>query len=665
MAPPAVVGGTIRGHDQAARENADLGEVLSRVQGVSVRRSGGLGSAARFSLAGLTDDQIRFFLDGLPLEMVGFSQGISNVPVNLIERIEVYRGVVPARFGADALGGAVNLVTEQGWYGTQASASYQVGSFGTHRTTAAARHRYTSGFVASASAFLDETANDYEIDVEVADERGRLVPDTVPRRHDHYRAYGAHVELGVIERPWARRLTLGGFVTQYEKDIPHNAVMTIPYGEARYGGMSLGATLRWEQPDLARSGIDVEAVAAYGWRAVDFIDKSAWVYDWYGQRIRERSIAGEMDSQPSDQTVWTHELTGRIHLNRSLTPHQELRATVAPSFTTRTGKERMLSSATTRDPLSAQRDLLSGFVGIEHEVDAWDDRFENIVLAKNYLLRAATEEVLPGEVFRDLDRTLQRVGLGDSMRWRFAPWLWGKVSYEWTTRQPRADELFGDGVLIGANLELDQETSHNGNLGLAIETSSPWAGTLTGEVTAFARIADDFIVLLGNDRYYTYQNVYAARSLGGDLVLGWTAPGEWISVDLTGTYIDLRNASNEGTFGDFEGDRIPSRPWLLATAGVTFQHRGLVLGNDSVTASVNSRYVHEFFRGWESQGLREYKQIVPSQFVHGAVLTYLVNGGVDFSLSAEVANLTDERVFDFFGVQRPGRAFSFKATIGY
>src|SRR5688500_12128462 len=81
--------------DQAARESADLGGVLARVQGVGVRRSGGLGSAARLSLAGLADDQVRTFLDGLPLELVGFTQGIANVPVNFVERIEVYRGVVP------------------------------------------------------------------------------------------------------------------------------------------------------------------------------------------------------------------------------------------------------------------------------------------------------------------------------------------------------------------------------------------------------------------------------------------------------------------------------------------------------------------------------------------------------------------------------------------
>jgi outer membrane cobalamin receptor len=52
--------------EKSRQQTADLGEVMARVQGVSVRRSGGLGSNTRFALNGLTDDQIRFFFDGLP-----------------------------------------------------------------------------------------------------------------------------------------------------------------------------------------------------------------------------------------------------------------------------------------------------------------------------------------------------------------------------------------------------------------------------------------------------------------------------------------------------------------------------------------------------------------------------------------------------------------------
>ncbi|MEM1097048.1 MAG: carboxypeptidase-like regulatory domain-containing protein, partial [Bacteroidota bacterium] len=85
-------------------QTADLGEVLARTEGVAVQRAGGLGSGTRVSLNGLSDDQVRFFFNGLPLGLAGYPFGIANIPVNLIERAEVYKGVVPIRFGADALG---------------------------------------------------------------------------------------------------------------------------------------------------------------------------------------------------------------------------------------------------------------------------------------------------------------------------------------------------------------------------------------------------------------------------------------------------------------------------------------------------------------------------------------------------------------------------------
>jgi vitamin B12 transporter len=73
--------------------------------------------------------------------------------------------------------------------------------------------------------------------------------------------------------------------------------------------------------------------------------------------------------------------------------------------------------------------------------------------------------------------------------------------------------------------------------------------------------------------------------------------------------------------------------------------------------------VHDYFRGWESIGKRESKQTIDSQLVHTSGLGYLVrNNHASVSSTFEVQNVADEAVFDFFGVQRPGRAFYIKTT---
>jgi outer membrane cobalamin receptor len=91
------------------------------------------------SIGGLGGDRVRFFLDGVPLEFSPYTQGVSNIPLHFIDRVEVYSGAVPTRFGADAIGGAVHVVTQRDVRRSGASGSYELGSFGTQRVQAGAQ----------------------------------------------------------------------------------------------------------------------------------------------------------------------------------------------------------------------------------------------------------------------------------------------------------------------------------------------------------------------------------------------------------------------------------------------------------------------------------------------------------------------------------------------
>lgn len=65
----------------------------------------------------------------------------------------------------------------------------------------------------------------------------------------------------------------------------------------------------------------------------------------------------------------------------------------------------------------------------------------------------------------------------------------------------------------------------------------------------------------------------------------------------------------------------------------------------------SGRYVSSFFRGWESDGLREYKQSVATQVSHTAGITWNIDPDfARFWLTVQVDNLTDAKLFDNFGV---------------
>jgi outer membrane receptor protein involved in Fe transport len=648
----------------AQRQSADLGEVVARTQGVSVRRSGGLGSLARFSLAGLSDDQIRFFLDGVPLELAGFGLGIANVPVDLIDRVEIYRGVVPIRFGADALGGAVNLASDDAALGTHARAAYQVGSFGTHRLALDASQRSEGGVLVRLDGFLDRTRNDYPVLVDVVDEVGRPSLATLDRFHDGYRAAGGALVVGVVDQSWARRLLLRAYATGYGRDLQSNLVMSAPYGEVTYGDVTGGATVRFERA-LGASGV-VDATAGYSRSRERFLDVSRCTYDWRGVCVRENPQAGEIEGRPLDQIFVEHNAFARALVEWRLAPSVALRGTLAPTFTTRTGDERRQMDPAARDPLAAQRDLFTLVSGLEVQLDLAQHGLEGVAFAKDYVQRTRSEEPTPSGIWRDRDRDTHRVGAGGGIRYRLTPEVYGKLSYEWATRLPRPDELFGDVAQVDANLELVPETSHNANLGVAVDTGATPGGTWRLELDAFLRDVDRLIVPLGGARNVTNQNVFSARSMGVELAAGWTSPGAHLALDGNATYQSFRNTSSEGTFGRFEGDRIPHRPYLLANAAARVRHTGLLRAGDELSLGWYSRYVHQNFRTWESAGLPSSKDIIPTQFVHSAVLTYIVRAaGREVSASLEVENLTAERVFDFYGVERPGRAAYVKCAVSF
>jgi vitamin B12 transporter len=653
---------------RAQRESADLGDVLRRTQGVGLQRSGGLGSSTRFSLNGSTDDQIRFFLDGVPLEFAGYL-GLAVVPVNLIERVELYRGVVPVRFGVDALGGAVNLVTEDAEPRVRAGASYQAGSFGTNRLTAQLRHRFDgTPVVVSANAFYDYADNDYPIDVEVPNDLGQLEQARVYRFHDVYRAFGASLESGVVGVPWAHRLLLRIYATDSVKEQQHNQVMTLPYGEVESSERVQGATLRYESPFDFVPGLSLNLLAAYARRSIGFLDASRWVYDWFGRRISERIEPGEVEAA-EDTTSVEHRMLGRVGLNHVPAPEHELRLVSTIQRTSRSGENALYESELFLDPARAEQELLTLVSGLEYELDAWLERIENVAFVKHYYHALSAEQGLDfgrapiDRGFGLLERDGGLLGAGDALRIRLTPWAQAKASYERAVRLPPAEQVFGDGRLTRANYDLEPEVSHNLNLGVGL--TDLWLGEhgLRGELNGFLRDTDNLIqgLPLGTDRLQ-YHNVWSSRTLGLEASAGWTSPGRFLWLDANVTWVDLRNTSAQGAFADFDGDRVPNRPWLYANASARAQLNGLGATNDELSLTWYTTYVHDFFRSWESAGRSDYKIVIDAQLLHSAALTYLVAGERTFGTTLEMQNLTNERAYDFIGVQKPGRAYYFKAT---
>lgn len=647
---------------QAKREAANLGEVLARHEGISVRRSGGLGGRSEFALNGLSGERVRFFLDGIPLNLAGYPFGVSSIPVNLVDRVEVYRGVVPVAFGADALGGAVHLVSEPIGYGTGANASYQFGSFGTHRVTAGGRHLDdASGFYARVDGFFDSADNDYEVDVQAWEpDTGRTYDARVPLRNNGYRAWGIGVETGFADRSFADRLALRLFHTARDRELNHDQRMARPFYEVTNERKASGGNLSWK----VRFGeTEIDSVVGYAYSRLGLRSLEPCVADWFGGcRPREGGTGSELsDSLAYDQRIDQHAAFARLRLGWQLHPDHDLRVALAPTYTTRYGRNRAISAE--RDTGRGDREILALVSGVEWESRLFRDDLTNIVFVKHYVQAIAAEELQGSGIMREVDRTTTRFGVGDSLRWRIAQPLYAKASWELATRLPNADELFGNGDLIAQNLDLEPEVSHNFNLGLTLERIPTAVGGLRFDVNGFARITDDLIIQVAKEAFVQHQNVASATSVGVEAGAGLLLPGDWLELSGNITWQDFRNTSSEPPFSQSKGDRIANTPWLFGNFAARSRFDGVLADGDELSLAWITRWTHEFLTGWE--GISETGRIaVPTQLVHTAHVGYArrLDGHLT-TLGVEMENVTDRTNYDFYGVQRPGRALYAKLTL--
>jgi len=112
-----------------------LPEILSQQVGIFVKGFGGLGRLSTVSIRGSSAEQVSVYIDGIKINTAqGAAVDFSTIPLGGIERIEVIRGGASSRFGSDAIGGVINIVTKKARKKTDVELKFSGGSFLTFET---------------------------------------------------------------------------------------------------------------------------------------------------------------------------------------------------------------------------------------------------------------------------------------------------------------------------------------------------------------------------------------------------------------------------------------------------------------------------------------------------------------------------------------------------
>lgn len=653
----------------------NLSEALQKLPGMKLRESGGVGSDMQLMLDGFSGKHVKVFIDGVPQEGAGKAFDLNNIPVNFAERIEVYKGVVPVGFGTDALGGVINIVTNKkprNWF---VDASYSYGSFNTHKSYVNFGQTFKNGFMYEVNAFQNYSDNDYYVNNRVqefdhSDNSMKPLAETlyrVKRFNDTFHNEAVMGKLGVVGKSWADRLMFGFTYSHLYKEIQTGVYQDAVFGQKHRHGYSLVPSLEYSKRNLLTKGLDITLSANYNHNLTTNVDTAKYLYNWIGDRIPQ-ATAGEQNHQYSEQKNmnWNATFTANYRIGNA---HTFTLNHVFSSFE-RTSRS-LIPTNSTLEKYQVPSETRKNITGLSYRLmpsEKW-----NFTAFGKYYHSYSRGPVSIGDsnVGNDtiVSQDVSSLGYGAAGTYYFLEGLQLKLSYEKALRMPSNGELFGDGDLEAGSSSLKPERSNNVNINLSYNNQFGKHGVYV-EGGLIYRNTDDYIKRnlssISGTSYGTYVNHGRVVTKGFNVSLRYSY-ARLFNVGGTLNSLNARDkekkrAEESGQSSLTYGQRIPNQPYLYGNFDVNFYWHNLFARGNTLTVGWDSFYQHEFPLYWEKFGDPSTKHRVPEQFSHNLSLSYSLKKG-RYNFSLECRNITDEKLYDNFSLQKAGRAYYGKVRV--
>jgi len=632
--------------------SVSLETILNKTIGLKVGQTGGLGSSSRIIVHGLEGNRIQILWDGIPMNTSDGAFSLDEIPIDIIERIEVYKSIIPARFGCDGLGGAVNIVTKE--FSTDyLDASYELGSYQTHKGSVFSRKNFPkSGILLGAGGYYTSAKNDYSFRVP---ERENLL---VKRDHDRFRSYMLKGKVAFTKLWFDEISTEFGYYNRFNEI--QGVLKNIQHAENKSSMLML-------ENKLIKSGIlnnrlNFESHFSLSHTTNNFVDTARVNHDFEGNIYPSPNGQGETGDVPHNSNDKGLEINERINLDYKLSTNHSLNLNTLINYAQRQPN----------DDIASQHAgfIIGGFPskktsivsGLTWEAKLFGGKLTNMFSAKYFHLHSEIEDLTSYEMIeapKKKSNTTSQIGWIEAMKYEPFRGFHLKVSYQRAIRLPNSQELFGDGIITFPAAGLKPEKSHNFNLGFLIDKNDVLGlSRLQFEVNGFYMQVSDMIKLMKQHMAAGYVNAEKVHIKGIETELKLDiSPTVYAYGNLT--YQDVRDVLDylPGTQAPnpTKGLRLPNIPYLFANFGAEY-HSDRLFKNWYVKAFWDGKFTEEFFYFWELTELL--KRRIPRSFVNdiGLLLTYKNK----YSIALECHNLMNKEVWDQFRQPLAGRTFHLK-----
>jgi iron complex outermembrane receptor protein len=612
---------TVVDTSEATARVDSVADVLSESVGVQVRRFGGLGAFSTVSIRGSTPSEVEVYLDGVLLNRANAGLvDLGNLPLDNVERIEIYRGFSPLHLGAGSVGGVINLVTRQVAGAAINSVSGSYGSFATRKFTL-----YRSQSFAKLGYLVLFHYTGSEGDFEFLSDNGTpfnsLDDEVATRRNNDFRSFNVNAKGEVTVAGWG--ITLADDFFTKSQGVPGQS--SVQSENSRLDVWRNVATLRLEKKGVPWSMADLAFQFAYTWQHENFRDPEGTI----GIAVQDEENTSNAFSGNGVLTLYL-ERWGQI-VSLLLEGHSE-------TFRTVDHLPELRGEPSRRGPLQRRLSLITA---MQDEILLFNERLVLRPLLRYQFVDSdfGTQPTL-GAVVLDREDQDHLVSPSLGVKFRLTPFLDLKGNIGRFTRVPTLFELFGDrGTTVG-NPTLKPEKSVNWDLGFVLEL--PSHGILDRvflEYAYFASEAEDLIVFIQNSQATAQaRNISAASVKGHEISWSLTA---WHHLRLYGNYTFQKARDTSDTFS--RGNALPGRPrHELHQALELFTKWGkIVYGFDYIAKNFLDR-ANAF--------------VVDGRALHNLSLS-LFPFGKAFRLTFEAKNITNNQVEDFRGFPLPGRSF--------
>ena len=616
-------------------------DILLKTVGITLRSSGGVGSSSRISVRGLEGKRIGFFIDELPLGEQTDYIDINDIPIDMIDRIEIYKGVVPARFGGSSLGGAINIVIRE-YPDKYADLSYGYESYNTHKAQGVfKRNLKQRGLVFGIGGGYTSSDNNYTFDSPFQEGL------RITRNHDKYHKLiiGGSFK---AKKWWFDEVELEPVFVKTYKEI-----QGIEYDirEAHSQSLMTGLSNKLEKDNFLTEGLNLDMFNGLVLTKMNFIDKATRRYEWDGSSYPTPSrYGGEAGyNYPSDSDDKKLTFINKTNLEYILTERHSLNINSVFSMANGTPKDD-LKTLSLGKQVNFDSQMRSWISGLTYDFRTLNDVFLNSLTVRHYMYTMHTQMAplfVPGKY--DVDVSKSDFGVNNAMRYRFLPSLMGKLSAGYEVRIPSETELLGDGIAVIPSPDLLPERNLSANLGLLFDLTGKHPTNAQIEMNFFYMYLQDMIRYTAGLIGAQYQNFGEMRTLGVE----FEAKADVLpSLYLYGntTYQDLRDTrayEPESTVPNpTKNKRMPNIPYLMANAGLEFHRENLFGGTGQNTRLfADVAFVEEYYYDFEMTQLQK-RRIPRSTTIDIGFEHSFLNNKV--FLSGKVRNITNEKTLSEF-----------------